>query len=64
LKKYKIDAYLVRIYPKDHKDHIKTVSDLLYWEHWFGHTKKNRVKKRFQKGFIELTFNQSSDKNE
>lgn len=56
LKNYKIDAYLIRIYPKDHKEHFKTVSDLLYWEHWFGHTKKNRAKKRFQKGFIELSF--------
>jgi len=56
LNKYKIDAYLVRIYPKGHKDHFKTISDLLYWEHWFGHTKKNRAKKRFKKGFIELSF--------
>ena len=55
LKNYKIDAYLVRIYPKGHKDHFKTVSDLLYWEHWFGHTKKNRAKQRFKKGFIEVS---------
>jgi len=56
LKNYKIDAYIVRIYPKEHKDYSKTVSDLLYWEHWFGNSKKNRAKKRFPKGFVELSF--------
>lgn len=53
---YKIDAYIVRVFPSDHKDHSKSVSDLLYWEHWFGNSKKNRAKKRFPKGFIELNF--------
>ncbi len=56
LRHFKIDAYLIRIYPQDHKEYSKTVSDLLYWEHWFGNTKKNRAKKRFPKGFIELSF--------
>ena len=56
LKKHKIDAYLVRVYPKGHKDYFKTVSDLLYWEHWFGHTKMNKAKRRFKKGFVELSF--------
>lgn len=56
LKTYKIDAYLVKIYPETHKEYIKTHSDLLYWEHWFGNTPKNRVKKRFPKGFIEISF--------
>lgn len=57
LKEFKIDAYVVRTYPEDHKEYGKTRSDLLYWEHWFSNSKKNRAKKRFPKGFIELTFN-------
>lgn len=56
LKAYKIDAYIVRVFPAGHRDYSKTVSDLLYWEHWFGKSKKNRAKKRFPKGFIELSF--------
>lgn len=57
LKKYKIDAYIVRLFPEEHPEYSKTVTDLLYWEHWFGNTKKNRAKKRFPKGFIEIINN-------
>ncbi len=57
---YGIDAYLVRLYPEAHKDYNKSLSDRLYWEHWFGYTRKNRVKKRFAKGFVELLFNEQT----
>ena len=56
LANYKIDAYIVRTVAGDHEEYSKTLSDLLYWEHWFSNTKKNRAKKRFPKGFIELSF--------
>ena len=56
LAEYNIDAYIVRTVADYHKDYGKTLSDLLYWEHWFSNTKENRVKKRFPKGFIELSF--------
>lgn len=56
LKNYGIDAYLVIIYPKNHKRHSWTISDLLYWEHWFSKSKMNKSKKYFPKGYIEINF--------
>ena len=56
LKKYRLDAYLIRMYPADHKEYSKTASDLLYWSNWFGKTKRNRAKRRFPKGFIEISY--------
>lgn len=53
---YNLDAYVVNIYPKEHKNYSFTVSDLLYWEHFFTKTRLNRAKKRFSKGFITLSF--------
>ena len=51
---YGIDGYVIRIYPKGHEKYIRTQSDLLYWEHWFSQSRKNRKKQRFPKGFVEL----------
>ncbi len=51
---YGIDGYVIRIYPKRHEKYIRTQSDLLYWEHWFSQSRKNRKKQRFSKGFVEL----------
>ena len=56
LKVFRIDAYIVRTFSEDHKEYSNTRSDLLYWEHWFSNSKKNRDKKRFPKGFVELSF--------
>jgi len=52
--KYGIDGYIVRIYPEAHKNFIRTKSDLIYWENWFGMSAKNRRKQRYPKGFVEL----------
>ena len=57
LREFRIDAYLVKIYPESHKDYKTTVSDLGYWRSQFGSSRKNRAGKKFQKGFIELEFN-------
>lgn len=54
--RYGVDAYLLRVYPENHAEYFKTVSDMAYWRDWFGMTRKNRSKKRFPKGFIQLTF--------
>ncbi len=51
---YKIDAYIVKLYPLDHPYYNRTKSDLLYWENWFSKTRLNRRKQRFPKGFLEL----------
>jgi len=55
-KKYKVDAYVVANYPKSHKKHIFTKSDLLYWRNLFGKTRVNRAKKQYEKGIIQLNF--------
>ncbi len=54
--RYGLDAYLVKVYPRNHRFFNRTHSDLLYWEHWFGKSKPNRAGKRFSKGYIELIF--------
>jgi len=55
-KKYKVDAYLVANYPENHKKHIFTQSDLLYWRNLFGKTRVNRAKKQFEKGIIQINY--------
>ncbi len=55
-KRYGVDAYLLRIYPQNHSESFRTVSDLAYWRDWFGTTRKGRSGKRFAKGFVQLTF--------
>lgn len=53
---YGVDVYIVKMYPEDHKNHIRTKSDMIYWENWFGQTRRNRRKQRFAKGFVEIKF--------
>ncbi len=55
-KNYGMDAYVLKVYPQNHQHHIRSQSDLLYWEHWFSHSKMNRRRQRFSKGFVELEF--------
>jgi len=54
--KYEIDSYIVKLYPENHENYIRTQSDLLYWESWFGLSRRNRRRQRFPKGFVELEF--------
>ena len=56
IKMFKIDAYIVRLYPQNHPQYSKSLSDLLYWYHWFSKSRKSRSRKRFPKGFIEISF--------
>lgn len=51
-----VDAYLVKFYPEDHERRKITDFDLVYWLTWFSETKKNRAKKKFPKGFVEIKF--------
>ncbi|MEM8896197.1 MAG: hypothetical protein AAGC88_16585, partial [Bacteroidota bacterium] len=55
-KKYGVDAYTIRAYPKTHKKNMLFESDMVYWHNLFGQTKKNRSKKKFRKGVVELVF--------
>lgn len=56
-KKYAVDAYTLRQYPEEHAKYMLYRSDWVYWYHWFSQTKKNRAKKKYPKGFIEIEFN-------
>ena len=51
-----IDAYSIKVYPEGHKRRNITEFDKLYWQNWFSQTKKNRLKKKFPKGYIEIQF--------
>jgi hypothetical protein len=54
--RYGVDGYIVKVYPEGHPYYSRIETDLLYWEHWFTKSRKNRRKKRFPKGFLELEF--------
>lgn len=51
-----IDAYLLIIYPENHKLHSWTKSDLLYWNDWFTRSSMNKHRKRYPKGYLEIDF--------
>lgn len=52
----KVDAYTVKMYPQSHERYFVTEYDLVYWRGLFSETKRNRAKKKFPKGFIEIKF--------
>ena len=54
--RYGVDGYIVRIYPEEHENYVRTKSDLTYWENWFSKSRVNRRRQRFPKGFVELEF--------
>lgn len=55
-KKYNIDAYLVEMYEENDKQYFLSKSDLAYWNNFFGSTKPNRRRKKFPKGYLQITF--------
>ncbi len=52
---YGVDAYIVIMYPQNHKEYSKYVSDRLYWMDRFTKTRRIRGNKH-AKGFLELSF--------
>lgn len=52
--KYGIDAYIVVIYPDDHKLNFAYKADCAYWLDHFDKTKPSRRHKRIPKGFLEI----------
>lgn len=59
LKKYGLDAFLLIVYPEDHKLSIYTKSDILYWNDWFTKSRKDKSGKRYPKGYVELEFREN-----
>jgi hypothetical protein len=52
-----LDSYFIKVYPKTHRNYAITEGDSADWLFTFSYTRRNKQDKRFQKGFIELTFN-------
>lgn len=52
---YGVDAYIIEIYPKDHKHYIRFLSDKAYWLDRFTKTRRIRGNK-LSKGFLEIKF--------
>ena len=55
LAEYRIDGYIIKMYPEIHPYSTRSQADLLYWEHWFSKSRMNRKKERKPKGFVELS---------
>lgn len=51
---YNVDAYVVIVYPQDHKNYRFYHADNLYWLHQFLKTKPNKQGIQRNKGFIKI----------
>ncbi len=57
LKQKQLDCYFVEVFPSTHKNYFLYQSDKMYWLHQFSYTKRNpHTDKRYEKGFIQLSF--------
>lgn len=56
LTNFGVDAYIVLVYPKEHKNYSLYIGDRLYWMDLFDKTKRNRNGLKNPKGFLELDF--------
>lgn len=52
---YGVDAYIVEIYPVNHKNNFRYLADLAYWTDHFSKTRRIRGNK-LAKGFLEIKF--------
>jgi len=51
-----VDAYIVLVYPPEHKNYPLYIGDRLYWMDVFDKTKTSRNGSKHPKGFLELNF--------
>lgn len=56
LANFELDAYIVLVYPRDHKNYPLYVGDRLYWMDLFDKARRNRSGVKSPKGFLELQF--------
>jgi hypothetical protein len=49
-----VDAYLVKVYPPEHRYYFSYQSDRTYWMGHFSKTKRNRLGNKLKKGFLEI----------
>ncbi|MFH6992417.1 DUF6932 family protein [Flavobacterium sp. FlaQc-48] len=50
---YGVDAYIIEVYPQDHKDYFKYRADYAHWYEIFTRTRRIRGNK-LAKGFLEI----------
>ena len=55
--RFGVDAYLLIRHPEGSKKHAIYQGDSLYWISLFTKAKKNRAKKSFSRGFVEIIYN-------
>lgn len=53
---FEIDAYIVLVYPREHKNYPLYAGDRLYWMDLFDKAKRSRNGIKNPKGFLELNF--------
>jgi hypothetical protein len=54
LNHFGVDAYIVKAYPYEHKNHLLYLSDKAYWINHFNQTRRNRIGNKLPKGFLEI----------
>lgn len=54
LSKFGLDAYVVKVYPRGHKNYPLYIGDEMYWMDKFDKNKRNRNGIKVPKGFIEI----------
>jgi hypothetical protein len=54
LEEYGIDAYIVTVYPDNHRYIAQTLADRAYWMNQFDSTKPNRRGNIYHKGYLEI----------
>lgn len=55
-KKYKIDCYFIRTYPKEHKDYFRYEYDRKWWFSDFSQVRNEKTNKLSPKGFLQVNF--------
>jgi len=56
---YGVDAYTLTVFSDGHRQNIQTLSDMLYWNDWFGRSWSNRTGNRYPKGYVEIQFTEN-----
>jgi hypothetical protein len=56
LRDRQVDAYFIKVYPKSNQFYAFTEGDIIEWLDLFSHTRRNKQKKRLDKGFLEINF--------
>jgi hypothetical protein len=53
---FQVDAYIVAVYPIQHKKYYLYQHDSAYWMDQFDTTRRNKNGNRLSKGFLEINY--------